>query len=243
MADTSADSIGRFVPRTINPVKVGRVVIFSAEKRIRESTGILMENMPWIDVDVVHDPQSVNEYIANLPLVFVLDDTALPLVDAEAVRLNNPGCVIVLVTANSFLQSSAPQPSRERFPFSAQADLVFAYDSDTCAPPLIVPAAVRAAEDLINIRQPGRVRRFVFLVVDDEPRWVSQFLPVLYNIIGQRAAVMIARTFEETVAFLFGDHRSLLPTERRNRPRHRAGPDPTHITTLPPDTDRDRFEG
>ena len=31
MADTSADSINRFVPRTINPIKVGRVVIFSAE--------------------------------------------------------------------------------------------------------------------------------------------------------------------------------------------------------------------
>ncbi|MFC1530223.1 hypothetical protein ACFL6R_05860 [Gemmatimonadota bacterium] len=210
MADISADSIDRFVPRTINPIKVGRVVIFSAEKRIRESAGILTENMPWIDVDVVHDPQSVNGYIANVPLVFILDDTALPLVDADAVRSNNPGCVIVLVTANMFLQSSAPQPSRERFPFSARADLTFAYDAETCAPPLIVPASVRAAEDLINIRQPGRVRRFVVLVVDDEPRWVSQFLPVLYNIIGQRAAVMIARTFEETLTFLFGTYEDAL---------------------------------
>ncbi len=204
MTDIPADRVDRFIPRSINPIKVGRVVIFSAEKRIRETTTILAENIPWTSVDLVSDPQSVNDYRAEMPIVFILDDTALPLVDIETVRSNNPDSVIVLVTANTFLQSSAPQPARERYPYSAQADLVFAYDSDTCAPALIIPAAVRAAEDLINIRQSGRIRRFVFLVVDDEPRWVSQFLPVLYSIIGQRAAVMIARTYEESLKFLFG---------------------------------------
>jgi len=33
--------------------------------------------------------------------------------------------------------------------------------------------------------------------VDDEPSWPSQFLPILYNIIGQRADVKITRTYEE----------------------------------------------
>ncbi len=204
MTDTPANSEHRFRPRSIHPIKVGQVVIFSAEKRIRESAELLMEVMPWLNVEVLREPRAVNEYETDLPLAFILDDTALPVVDTDAIRGNNPGCVIVLLTANTFLQSSAPRPSRERFPFSASADLVFAYDSDTCAPHLIVPAAVRAVEDLINIRRSGHMKRFVFLVVDDEPRWVSQFLPVLYNIIGQRAAVMIARTFEEALTFLFG---------------------------------------
>ena len=204
MTDTNTNSEYRFWPRSINPIKVGQVVIFSAEKRIRETAGLLVEAMPWLNVEVLREPQAVNEYKTDVPMVFILDDTALPVVDTEVVRINNPGCVIVLLTANTFLQSSAPRPARERFPFSASAELVFAYDSDTCPPHLIVPAAVRAVEDLINIRQSGHIRRFVFLVVDDEPRWVSQFLPVLYNIIGQRAAVMIARTFEETLTFLFG---------------------------------------
>jgi hypothetical protein len=69
---------------------------------------------------------------------------------------------------------------------------------------LIITSVVRAAEDLINIRRSSNVRRFIFLVVDDEPRWLSQFLPTLYSIIGQRADVMITRTYEETLDFFFG---------------------------------------
>jgi len=97
-----------------------------------------------------------------------------------------------------------PQPAKEKYPYTAIADLVFAYNTIELVPPLIVTSAVRAAEDLINIRKSSRVRRFIFLVVDDEPRWLSQFLPILYKIIGQRADVMITRTYEETLNFLFG---------------------------------------
>jgi hypothetical protein len=71
-------------------------------------------------------------------------------------------------------------------------------------PEKIVLSAIRAAEDLINIKQDSTLRRFIFHVVDDEPRWFSQFLPLLYGIIGQRADVMISRTYEESLYFLFG---------------------------------------
>jgi hypothetical protein len=67
-----------------------------------------------------------------------------------------------------------------------------------------MPSAVRCAEDLLNIERYSEARRYIFLLVDDEPRWFSQFLPVLYNIIGQRADVKVARTFEEALNFLFG---------------------------------------
>jgi len=42
------------------------------------------------------------------------------------------------------------------------------------------------------------------MIVDDEPRWFSQFFPILYGIIGQRADVMIVRTYEESLNFIFG---------------------------------------
>lgn len=56
----------------------------------------------------------------------------------------------------------------------------------------------------MNMDRYSRARRYIFLIVDDEPRWTSQFLPVLYDIIGQRAAVKVTRTYEETLTFLFG---------------------------------------
>jgi hypothetical protein len=68
-------------------------------------------------------------------------------------------------------------------------------------------SVVRAAEDRLNIEKYSQVRRFIFLIVDDEPRWFSQFLPVLYGVIGQRADVMVTRTYEETLEFLFGVER------------------------------------
>jgi len=193
-----------FVPRIINPVKAEEAVIFSAETRIRESAQILNENMPWLQTKILYSPQAVSDYKPDKVTVFLFDDTALPLVDVEKIRRKNPDSVVVLLSANSYIHCSPPQPAREKYPYTAGADLVFAYSTTSLVPPLIITSVVRAAEDLINIRRSSKVRRFIFLVVDDEPRWLSQFLPTLYNIIGQRADVMITRTYEQTLGFLFG---------------------------------------
>jgi len=193
-----------FIPRIINPAKIEKAVIFSAETRIRESSQILNENMPWIKTEIFSSPQSVSRFKSGQITVFLFDDTALPLVDSDRMRKNNPGCVIILLSANPYIHSSPPQLAKIRYPYSAKADLVFAYSISSLVPPLIITSVVRAAEDLINIRKSSKVRRFIFLVVDDEPRWLSQFLPTLYTIIGQRADVMITRTYEETLSFLFG---------------------------------------
>jgi hypothetical protein len=192
-----------FIPRIINPVKVGKTVIFAAETRIRESSQILDENMPWLKTEIVYNPQSASQYKSDQATAFLFDDTALPLVDSEKIRANNPDAVIVLLSANSFIHCSPPQPAQKKYPYTAQADLVFAYNTTELVPALIITSVVRAAEDFINVRKSSKVRRFIFLVVDDEPRWLSQFLPTLYNIIGQRADVMITRTYEETLRFLF----------------------------------------
>jgi hypothetical protein len=193
-----------FVPRIINPVKVEEAVIFSAETRIRESAQILNENMPWLQTKILYSPQAVSDYKSDKVTIFLFDDTALPLIEAEKIRRNHPDSVVALLSANSYIHCSPPQPAKEKYPYTASADLVFAYSTTSLVPPLIITSVVRAAEDLINIRRSSKVRRFIFLVVDDEPRWLSQFLPTLYNIIGQRADVMITRTYEQTLSFLFG---------------------------------------
>ncbi len=160
--------------------------------------------MPWLQTEILPSPQSVAQVASGRATVFLFDDTALPLVDVEKIRRNNPETVLVLLSANTYIHSFPPQLARAKYPYTAGADLVFAYSTTSLVPPLIVTSVVRAAEDLINIRRASKVRRFIFLVVDDEPRWLSQFLPTLYRIIGQRADVMITRTYEETLNFLFG---------------------------------------
>jgi hypothetical protein len=195
----------RFVPRVINPVKVERVVIFAADSRIRDSSKTLEEKMAWLRTEVLHDPQSAMAASSERPSVFLFDDTALALLDVEQVRAKNKNAILVLLSYQPFIQCAPPQAAQANYPYTARADLVFAVDRDRLLPENIVLAAVRVAEDRLNIERHTSLKRFIFHIVDDEPRWFSQFLPVLYAIIGQRADVMVTRTYEESLRFLFGD--------------------------------------
>jgi hypothetical protein len=188
----------------INPVKLKRAVLFAADAQVREAMTFLESDMPWLRTEVVSDPRGLAESPSEEASVFLFDDTGLAVVDAAALRQRNEKAVIVLFSFQPFVQCAPPQPARERFPYTAKADLVFAVSRGEFAPRSILPAAVRAAEDRLNIGLASGIRRFIFHVVDDEPRWCSQFLPLLYAIIGQRADVMITRTFEESLRFLFG---------------------------------------
>jgi hypothetical protein len=193
-----------FVPRIINPGKIERAVIFAADGRIRGSRTALAEKMAWVETEVLPDPLSVAETSSAKMTAFLFDDAGLALVDADRVRSGNRNAVLVLLSYQPFVQCAPPQAAAEKYPYTAKADLVFAVDRSALLPEAIVLAAVRAAEDRLNIEKHSDLKRFIFHVVDDEPRWFSQFLPVLYEIIGQRADVMITRTFEESLEFLFG---------------------------------------
>ena len=195
----------QFVPRVINPVKIERAVFFAADSRIRDSRKVLEEKMAWLRAEVLPDPQSVLATASERPSVFLFDDTGLALLDVEQVRARNKSAVLVLLSYQPFIQCAPPQAARENYPYAAGADLVFAVDRTELLPETIILSAVRAAEDRLNIEKHSGLKRFIFHIVDDEPRWFSQFLPVLYAIIGQRAVVMITRTFEESLRFLFGD--------------------------------------
>ncbi len=193
-----------FYPRIINPLKFSHAVIFSADEEIRKASESLIESMPWTEVEVFGDPVSVSNYRAEEATVIIMDDTALVLVDAEKIRENNKDVVLVLLSSSDFVSRSSPSVTQEKYPYTSKADLVFAIDREELEPARVLPSAVRCSEDLLNIERYSKARRYIFLIVDDEPRWFSQFLPVLYNIIGQRADVKVARTFEEGLNFLFG---------------------------------------
>ena len=204
MKKASSSTEFPFTPRIINPVKMKHAVIFSANEDIRNSRDVLSNDMPWLKIHSFSDPFSVSSFSSTGASVFILDDTSFPFLDVERIRANNEDAVLVLLTANDMIQHSPPSAAREKYPYTADADLIFAVNQSDFPPNKIITAAARAAEDLINIEKYSQARRFIFLIVDDEPRWFSQFLPVLYNIIGQRADVKLTRTYEETIRFLFG---------------------------------------
>ena len=194
----------QFIPRIINPVKMKRALFFAADGQVRESRKVLDEKMPWLKTEVLPDPQSVLAAASGEPSVFLFDDTGLAILDAKKLRARSPDSVFVLLSFQPYIQYAPPQAAWQKYPYAAGADLVFAVNRNAFPPESIILPAVRAAEDLLNIKKHSSLRRFIFHIVDDEPRWFSQFLPVLYTIIGQRADVMITRTYEESLSFLFG---------------------------------------
>lgn len=193
-----------FVPRIINPIKIRLVVLFAADEAVRSSREIIRAEMPWTEVRVLSNPAAVSDIRYDGAMAVIMDDIALNLVDTERLRRNNPNAVIVLLSFHRFVQFSPPAAAGKEYPYTTKADLIFAANHGDFAPEKIITSVVRAAEDHLNIEKCSENRRFILLIVDDEPSWPSQFLPILYNIIGQRADVKITRTYEETLRFLFG---------------------------------------
>jgi len=193
-----------FVRRLINPIKITEVVLFAADEAVRRAAGTARAEMPWARVSIASSPSALADIRSSHGTALLLDDAAMNVAEIEAVRRRDPRAVVVLLSAHPLVQCSPPSVARTQFPYTAKADLVFAVDRAECAPERVITAVVRAAEDYVNIRARPDVRRFIFLIVDDEPRWFSRFLPALYAIIGQRADVELARTYEAAVGFLFG---------------------------------------
>ncbi len=193
-----------FIPRIINPVRIKRAVLFTADAQVREGREILEKRIPWLKTEVLFDPEAVMSVSFPEASVFLFDDTALSILDTGRIRARNPDAVIVLLSFQTYIHCSPPQATFKRYPYAAAADLIFAVGREEFAPSKILVAVVRAAEDLLNIEKYSKARRYIFHLVDDEPRWFSKFLPVLYDIIGQRADVRLTRTYEESLKFLFG---------------------------------------
>ncbi|MFA9454019.1 MAG: hypothetical protein ACERK6_08900, partial [Candidatus Aminicenantaceae bacterium] len=193
-----------YAPRVINPIKIEHVLIFSAAEELQKAAKTLKRDMPRVTPRVLTSPKEAMQLPARQASVLICDDTALNLLDAAAIKKRNPDLVIALLSSVEIVSCSPPSMSAEKFPYVSRADLIFGVNRKEGAPHRIITSVVRNAEDLLNMDRYSRARRYIFLIVDDEPRWTSQFLPVLYDIIGQRAAVKVTRTYEETLNFLFG---------------------------------------
>ncbi|MCX6833863.1 MAG: hypothetical protein NTW07_01805 [candidate division Zixibacteria bacterium] len=193
-----------FTPRIVNPDKIREVVIFSGDGPIREAGASLQTQMPWVHVRTITNPATLVQFRSEYGLAFIMDDAALNIADTEMLRRNNKDAVICLLSRHKLVQTAPPAVARKEFPYTSKADLVFAVNKDEFLPERIMYSVVRLAEDHLNIKKRPGVRRFILLLVDDEPSWASYFLPILYKIIGQRAVVKLTRTYEETLAFLFG---------------------------------------
>lgn len=198
-----------FSPRIINPKKIANVILFSADDKVRRSGKIIEKEMPWVNCVVFSDPMSVSDFISEKASVFVLDDMSMTFIDSKKIHKNNKDAVVIFLSSNDQIHRSSPSVALKKFPYTSKADLIFAFNQTKYIPNQIITSVVRCAEDFLNIEYYSQERRFIFLIVDDEPRWFSQFLPALYDIIGQRADVKVTRTYEETLQFLFGvEHES-----------------------------------
>jgi len=189
---------------SVDPLQIHDVVIFSAEEMIRETQAVIRAAMPGVEVRILPSPMALAGARFEGPTVVLLDDTGLLLGDTEAIRRSASEICIVLLSFSDAVQCSPPDVARRELPYTAKADLVFAVNRADLAPSIIITSVIRAAEDQLDIERRSRSGRSIFLIVDDEPRWASRFLPVLYPIIGSSAAVKITRTFEQTLEFLFG---------------------------------------
>jgi hypothetical protein len=193
-----------FTPRIINPDKMREIVIFSGDGPIREAGAHLQTQMPWVHVRIITNPAALAQLKSEHGLAVIMDDAALNIADTETLRRNNKDAVICLLSRHKLVQTAPPAVANKEFPYTSKADLVFAVNKDEFVPERIIYAVVRLAEDHLNIKKRPGVRRFILLLVDDEPSWASYFLPILYKMIGQRAVVKLTRTYEETLDFLFG---------------------------------------
>jgi hypothetical protein len=189
--------------RVINPHKLKRAFVFSASSSIRQAAHRLDQRHPYCSVHVQSDPTTLSRPLAERTFVLILDEGALALFDRDAFEENNPTGVVVFLSSDLRVGCAPTRAEVERIcPLAAKADFVFYVDDADCRPSRVMPAAIRYAEDQHNIAEHTHARRFIFLVVDDELRWLSQFLPLLYRLIGQRASIMTARTFEHARAIM-----------------------------------------
>jgi len=203
VAPAAGQKTKRPMIRIINPHKIRKAFVLATNSAIRGAAARLNNHLPYCNVEVLSGPKAWNKKLADKTFVLFLDEGAIPFYVRSEFKRRNPQGTVVLLSYDLQAGSAPTREEVERVcPLSRQADIVFYVNDGDCAPSKVMPAAVRYVEDLHNIEYHSKARRFIFLVVDDELRWFSQFLPVLYRVIGQRAGVITARTFEEARAIM-----------------------------------------
>ncbi|MBI4859967.1 MAG: response regulator [Candidatus Riflebacteria bacterium] len=182
--------------RLLGLVRIHDVFYFVSRPEVRQAIASLETDHEHVSARPIH-PGLLAGRLSEKPFVVLVDDAGIQFLDLPRFRRENPSGLVVLLATSLFIGCAPPHEAEVKHPYVAKADLVFYVGGTDRECSCTVRAALRCAEDLINLRYGPWARRFLFLVVDDEPRWFSEFLPVLYGIIGYRAAVFVARTYEE----------------------------------------------
>ncbi len=191
-------NVGRPRIRVLNPQRIDRVFVLAANEEIRSAAEVVDQRLAYCEVTILSDPSELATRLHAQTFVLFVDEGGMVFLDQDEFKAANPFGTVVLLSSDIRVGAAPTQTEIEQVcPLAKQADLIFYVNDGDCRPTKVLPALVRYVEDKHNIEYHKRARRFIFLVVDDEVRWFSQFLPVLYRIIGQRASVMLARTFEQ----------------------------------------------
>ncbi len=180
-------------------VKVENVLLFFKDQGEKEIVRDALASQGKIKFEDIVGPFALLNMKRDDHFVLLVDDNALEYLNEEKFRKDNPNATVVLLTSNREVRLLSPGIAAEKYPYTKKADFVFSLRETGVAPSEIAKTLVRVVEDKKNLDGGHDAKRFIFLVIDDQPCWLSQFLPDLYNTIGNRADVITARTYGEAM--------------------------------------------
>lgn len=188
--------------RILNPRRLKKVSICASNPAIKRAAGELVDSLPLTDVEILSNPTKTCKKLSDEgDSILVLDDRSILFFKELKFRENNESAGVVYITSNPMIAGLPPHMTSAQYEDTLKADHVFFLDEEANGTAMLT-AAIRCARDKINIDAGYRAKRFIFLVVDDQIRWHSQFLPELYDIVGHRAAVLTARSYEQAIEAL-----------------------------------------
>ncbi|MBU0591733.1 hypothetical protein KKF81_05105 [Candidatus Micrarchaeota archaeon] len=162
----------------------------------------VVKHMPRIGFRHLESPVTLSTIDEDKPVVLFVDDHTINDINFDNLRKSIPLLSIVLLSTNPTLCSQPFQHSSNLLPKLNGIDFVATIGIPDSNPNEIIPAFIRLSEDKLNISTSSAAKRFIVLVVDDEPRWFAKFIPHLYSILGGRAAIMTKRNFDDALSFI-----------------------------------------
>ncbi|HNT60716.1 MAG TPA: hypothetical protein PKJ97_01930, partial [Candidatus Bilamarchaeaceae archaeon] len=187
----------------INSIRIGNVFAYvSSPRKAEKIRQAVVERLPGMGFRHVESPVEFASANEARPAVLFVDDETVGEISRETIARTCPQTMVALLSSREAVCSLPVQNSSLAMPEMMRADLIAPVKGAGEDFGAIVHAFIHLSEDKLNIEADADGKRFVVLVVDDEPRWLSKFLPQLYGIIGRRANIYTRRTFEEAAEYI-----------------------------------------
>lgn len=192
-----------------HPIRIGRIFAYlSNPRKSRAMEKVVGLAYPSADFINVENPVSIvalsEKKEDRIPSVLFVDDRTAGCLNIETLKKKYPHLSVIFASENQRICTTPRILLLDEYPHLQQIDIVAAAATFTENEfQETINAFIRLAEDAIRIRHPlENQKRFVVLIVDDEPHWIAQFLPTLYGIIGRRADVVVRETYEDSMDFI-----------------------------------------